>query len=118
MKTIKRSLSLAAVLVLALTLLCACAGENRIVGNWQYNAKITSAGDEDSVFHFAQDGKFYLESSYGVNYGTYRILRGGTDGSFITTVEGIDTQYFYRLDGDTMVITTVTGYSMELTRIS
>lgn len=93
-------------------------GENVIRGSWQYYAKITSSGDIDSVFHFAEDGAFYLESIHAVNYGTYKILDGGTEGSFITNIMGDEIMYDYVLQDDLLILTTLNGYRMELHRIN
>ena len=93
-------------------------GENVIQGSWQYYAKITSSGDIDSVFHFAADGSFYLQSMHAVNYGTYTLIKGGTEGTFVTKVVGDEIMYDYKLDGDILTITTLDGYSMQLHRIN
>ena len=93
-------------------------GENVIQGSWQYYAKITSSGDIDSVFHFAEDGSFYLQSIHAVNYGTYELLKGGNEGTFITKLVGDEVMYDYVLNGDILTITTLDGYSMQLHKIS
>jgi hypothetical protein len=93
-------------------------GENVIQGSWQYYAKITSAGDIDSVFHFAEDGSFYLQSIHAVNYGTYELIKGGNEGTFITKVVGEEIMYDYVRNGDILTITTLDGYSMQLHKIS
>lgn len=93
-------------------------GENVLKGSWQYYAKITSSGDIDSVFHFAEDGAFYLQSIHATNYGTYKILDGGTEGSFLTSIMGDEIMYDYVLEGDLLTISTLEGYRMELHRIN
>lgn len=93
-------------------------GENVIQGSWQYYAKVTSSGDIDSVFHFAADGSFYLQSIHGVNNGTYELIKGGNNGTFVTKMVGDEVMYDYTLDGDTLTITRLDGYSMQLHRIS
>lgn len=93
-------------------------GENVIQGSWQYYAKITSAGDIDSVFHFAADGAFYLQSIHAVNYGTYELIDGGNEGTFVTRMVGDEVMYDYVLEGDVLTITTLDGYSMKLHKIS
>ncbi len=93
-------------------------GENVLKGSWQYNAKITSAGDIDSVFHFAEDGAFYLESVHAVNYGTYKVLDGGTEGSFITNIMGDEIMYDYVVQDDLLILTNLNGYRMELHKIN
>ncbi len=93
-------------------------GENVLKGSWQYYAKITSSGDIDSVFHFAEDGAFYLQSIHATNYGTYKILDGGNEGSFITNIMGDEIMYDYVLQEDLLIISTLEGYRMELHRIN
>ena len=93
-------------------------GENVLKGSWQYYAKITSSGDIDSVFHFAEDGAFYLQSIHATNYGTYKILDGGNEGSFITNIMGDEIMYDYVLEGDRLFITTLEGYRMELHKMN
>ena len=94
-------------------------GENVIEGSWQYHARITSAGDIDSVFHFAADGSFYLESIYDVNYGTYSLLKGGNQGTFVTNIMGDEIMYDYVLEGDLLTITQLgTNFTMELHRLN
>ncbi len=93
-------------------------GENVIQGSWQYYAKITSAGDIDSIFHFAADGSFYLQSIHAVNHGTYELIKGGNEGTFVTRVVGEEIMYDYVLEGDVLTITTLEGYRMQLHKIS
>ncbi len=93
-------------------------GENVIQGSWQYNAKITSPGDIDTIFHFAADGSLYLESIYDNSYGKYELLKGGNKGTFVTRILGDEMMYDYVLDGNVLTITTLDGYSMQLHKIS
>mgnify|MGYP003300323293 CR=1 FL=1 len=93
-------------------------GENVIQGSWQYYAKITSSGDIDSVFHFAADGSFYLQSIHAVNHGTYEIIKGGNEGTFVTRVVGDEVMYDYVLDGDILTITQLNGFTMQLHRMN
>ncbi len=93
-------------------------GENVIQGSWQYYAKITSAGDIDSIFHFAADGSFYLESIHAVNHGTYDLIKGGNEGTFVTRIVGEEIMYDYVLEGDVLTITTLDGHRMQLHKIS
>ncbi len=93
-------------------------GENVIQGSWQYYAKITSSGDIDSVFHFAADGSFYLQSIHAVNHGTYDLIKGGNEGTFVTRVVGEEIMYDYVLEGDVLTITTLDGHQMQLHKIS
>ncbi len=94
-------------------------GENVIQGSWQYNARITSTGDVDSVFHFAADGSFYLESPYDISYGTYSLLKGGNQGTFVTNIMGDEIMYDYVLNGSILTITQMgTNFKMELHRLN
>ena len=92
-------------------------GENALKGSWQYYAKITSSGDIDSIFHFADNGDLRIQSIHAVNYGKYKILDGGTEGTFLTIIMGDEIMYDYVLQDDLLTITTLDGFRMELHRI-
>ena len=123
---VPRALLIAVCLLLAAAVIAAAvwfigffSGENVLLGTWKYEAKITSYGDIDSVFSFAEDGKIYIQSTYGVTKGTYTLLKGGPEGSFVTDIAGEKIQYDYTQTGDTLIIqNTSSGYSMTLTRVS
>ncbi len=94
-------------------------GENVLLGSWNYNADIASYGDSNYTMNFTSDYKYYLNSEYATNYGTYTITNGGESGRFYTNIEGVKSYYNYRIseDREFLFLTADGSVEHELARV-